>query len=70
MPPQPRILEVNPDHPFVQKLQSGYDADKDSVELGTLASVLYSLALPAEGGELAKLAEFTRQVAQALSKGI
>ncbi len=70
MPPQPRILEVNPDHPFVQKLQSGYDADKDSVELGTLASVLYSLALLAEGGELAKPAEFTRQVAQALSKGI
>ncbi|MBS2034053.1 molecular chaperone HtpG [bacterium] len=70
MPPQPRILEVNPDHPFVQKLQAGYDANKDSAELGTLASVLYSLALLAEGGELAKPAEFTRQVAQALSKGL
>jgi molecular chaperone HtpG len=70
MPPQPRILEVNPDHPFVQKLQAGYDANKDSAELGTLASVLYSLALLAEGGELAKPAEFTRQVAEALSKGL
>lgn len=70
MPPQPRILEVNPDHPFVQKLQSGYDANKDSADLGTLASLLYSLALLAEGGELAKPAEFTRQVAQALSKSL
>lgn len=70
MPPQPRILEINPDHPFVQKLQAGYDANKDSADLGTLASVLYSLALLAEGGELAKPAEFTRQVAEALSKGL
>lgn len=70
MPPQPRILEVNPDHPFVQKLQAGYDANKDSADLGTLASLLYSLALLAEGGELAKPAEFTRQVAEALSKGL
>ncbi|MBT9583219.1 molecular chaperone HtpG [bacterium] len=70
MPAQPRILEINPDHPFVQKLQSRYDEKQDQDELNTWAHLLYSLALLAEGGELTKPAEFTRQVAQALSKSL
>lgn len=70
MPPQPRILEVNPDHPFVQKLNERYGQTGDQEELGDLAQMLYSLALLAEGGELSKPAEFTRQVAQALSKSL
>jgi molecular chaperone HtpG len=70
IPSHPRILEINPDHPFVQKLQSRYDEKQDQDELNTWAQLLYSLALLAEGGELTKPAEFTRQVAQALSKSL
>jgi molecular chaperone HtpG len=70
VPPQPRILEVNPDHPFVQKLRARYESEKDAAEIAASAQLLYSLALLAEGGELAKPAEFTRQVADALSKAL
>lgn len=70
VPSQPRILEVNPDHPFVQKLRGRYDEQKDADSLGEWAQLLFSLALLAEGGELAKPAEFTRQVAQALSRSL
>ena len=70
MPAQPRILEVNPDHPFVQKLQQRYDEKKDHDDLAGWAQMLYSLALLAEGGELTKPAEFTRQVATALSNSL
>lgn len=70
VPAQPRILEVNPDHPFVKKLQERYDQSKDQQDLGQWAQMLYSLALLAEGGELAQPAEFTRQVAQALAQSL
>lgn len=70
VPPQQRILEINPDHPLVQKLQERYNQEKDAGELATWAQLLHSLALLAEGGELAKPAEFTRQVAEALSRSL
>lgn len=70
VPSQPRILEVNAEHPFVQKLRTRYEEQKDAEELSTWAQLLFSLALLAEGGELAKPAEFTRQVAQALSRSL
>lgn len=70
VPPQPRVLEVNPEHPLVQKLRSRFDTEKDASDLGEAAGLLYGLALLAEGGELSKPAEFTRQVANALSRGL
>jgi molecular chaperone HtpG len=70
VPSQPRILEINPNHPFVQKLQDRYGQEKDAEALGSWAGMLYSLALLAEGGELARPAEFTRQVADALAQSL
>jgi molecular chaperone HtpG len=70
VPASKRILEINPEHSFVQKLRSSYEADASREELSAWAHMLFSLALLAEGGELAKPAEFSRQVADALAKSL
>lgn len=70
MPPQPRILEINPEHPFVARLNQRYGEAGHQEELVEWAEMLYSLALLAEGGELSKPSDFTRKVAQALSRSL
>ncbi len=61
VPESKRILELNPTHPLLEKMQGMYDADKDDAVLKDYAELLYGQAALAEGqapsnpGRLAKL---------------
>ncbi|WP_027343326.1 molecular chaperone HtpG [Hamadaea tsunoensis] len=59
-----RILEINPEHPLVLRLQAAQAAGKDETEV---AELLYGTALLAEGGELADPARFARLLADRLA---
>jgi molecular chaperone HtpG len=63
MPGQKRILEVNPSHPILEKLQARFDADPESEAIEPFARLLYGQAVLAEGGELKNPAAFARLVA-------
>ncbi len=55
---QKPVLELNPTHPLVKKL----DAEQSETRFGELARVLFDQALLAEGGQLDDPASFVRRV--------
>ena len=55
---QKPILEINPAHPLVKKL----DAESDMARFGELARVLFDQALLAEGGKLDDPASFVKRI--------
>jgi molecular chaperone HtpG len=57
-PAAKRILEVNPKHPLVLKL----DAESDEAKLGNWAHLLFEQALLAEGGRLDDPAAFVKRM--------
>ncbi len=63
-PKQLRIMELNPDHEIVQKLQERVGNDKDDSAIDDYAELLLGYALIAEGSELANPAKFNQAVAK------
>lgn len=70
VPVTKRILEINAEHPLVSHLSKRYESDKDSPELAKTASMLYQLALLAEGGELDDPSGFSKSVAEILGRSL
>jgi molecular chaperone HtpG len=70
VPTSKRILELNPEHPVLQKLQQVYSTNKEAPELGQYAQLLYGQAVLAEGGQLADPAQFSRLVAELMVKAV
>lgn len=63
-----RIMEINPSHPVLAKMQEIYNADNADPRLGEYAQLLYGQAVLAEGGELPDPAAFGRLVADLMVK--
>ncbi len=70
VPKTKRILELNPKHEIVEKLQGVFDRDPAAAELSQFARVLYGQALLAEGGQLPEPAEFSRLLSEILVKAL
>ena len=64
IPPSKRILELNPSHPLVTKLQSLQSTDADKAKIHV--RVLRDQAVLAEGGRIADPAAFAKQVQELL----
>lgn len=58
VPPSKPILEINPQHPLLQKL----DQEADEERFGELAAVLFDQASLAEGGQLDDPAAYVRRL--------
>jgi molecular chaperone HtpG len=61
-PKTKRILEINPDHPFVLRLGAIQAQDATTPELKTYAQLLHGQAILAEGGELPDPGAYSRIV--------
>ena len=61
-PKTKRILEINPDHPFVVRLGAIQAHDAKTPELKTYAQLLHGQAILAEGGELPDPGAYSRIV--------
>jgi molecular chaperone HtpG len=68
IPKTKRILELNPSHPLLPKLQAIFEKDSKSVELHDYAKLLHGQALLAEGSALADPAGFSKLVADLMVK--
>ncbi|MEM0950997.1 MAG: molecular chaperone HtpG [Cyanobacteria bacterium P01_H01_bin.74] len=66
VPENKRILEVNPDHPMTQKLQTLFDADQNSTKLADFTYLLYGQALLSEGSALPNPAKFSQLMSDML----
>jgi len=70
VPKTKRTLEINTDHPLIQKLDALVKREPQSEQIGQYARVLHGQALLAEGGQLADPAEFSRVLADVLSRSL
>ena len=70
LPTQKRILELNPEHPLLEKLQTKFGGDPSDPLLRDYAHLLYGHALLAEGSELADPARYNRLVGELMLKAL
>ena len=70
VPKVKRILEVNPEHPILQKLQARFEKDKGDTVVREFAALLYGQALLAEGGQPMDPAGFGKKLAEVLERGL
>ena len=61
-----RVLEINMNHPILQKLQSLYETNRDALK--TYADLLYSQALLIEGISLEDPVSFSNQICELMTK--
>lgn len=61
---QRRILELNPEHQIVGKLEEQFQADKEAPVLDDYAQLLFGYALLAEGTELEEPVRFNKAMAE------
>ena len=69
MPRQKRILELNPKHEIVQKLQDRYEKDAEDPVTAEYAELLYGYATLAEGSELPDPVRFNQLLARLMARG-
>jgi molecular chaperone HtpG len=69
-PKQRRIMELNPNHPIIQKLQDRFKANSDDQALGDAIELLFELALVAEGSEIADPVRLNRLTLDLLQKAV
>ncbi|MBN2310917.1 MAG: molecular chaperone HtpG [Candidatus Hydrogenedentes bacterium] len=62
VPKTKRILELNPNHRILERLQAIYDADQEDPRLNDYAQLLYGQAVLAEGGQPPNPGRFARLV--------
>lgn len=70
MPATKRILELNPNHTILTKLQEIFDKDNNDAALGDYAELLYGQAVLAEGGQLPNPGKFSKLVAELMVNAI
>jgi len=63
MPAVKRILEINPNHPVLEKLQDLFNEDNNDPHLDDYAQLLYGQAVLAEGGQPPNPAQFSKLLA-------
>jgi molecular chaperone HtpG len=66
VPKVKRILELNPTHPLLPKLQALVERDKNDPALAHYAELLHGQAILAEGGQLPDPAAFSQRIAELL----
>ncbi|MBU4011715.1 MAG: molecular chaperone HtpG, partial [Proteobacteria bacterium] len=66
-PDSKRILELNMNHPVVEKINSIFEEDAAAPVLKDYAHILFDLATISEGGKIDDPAGFTRRVGELMS---
>ena len=68
--PQKRIMELNPKHDVLAKLQEKFAADQKDPVLDDYAHLLLGYAFLSEGSELPEPARFNKLVGELMVKGL
>ncbi len=65
-----RILELNPEHPILEKLKAIHEQNNEAPELNDYANLLYGQAVLAEGGDLPDPASFSKLVSDLMVRTV
>ena len=70
LPTQKRIMELNPTHPLLEKLQECFQHDNDDPRLKTYAELLFGYGLLAEGSELPDPVRFNTHLVELMATNL
>lgn len=62
VPDTQRIMEINPDHPIIQRMRAWHEQDKDDSRLANAADLLYYETLTAEGSPVDNPSHFAKLI--------
>jgi molecular chaperone HtpG len=65
-----RVLELNMEHPVVEKIKTLFENDRDNPELKDYSQLLLDIAIVGEGGKLDNPARFSKMVGDLMSRAI
>ncbi|MDY6904271.1 MAG: molecular chaperone HtpG [Thermodesulfobacteriota bacterium] len=69
LPSTKRVLEVNTEHPAIQKLKEMFDADSENTQLADYIGLIYDVALIGEGGRVENPSRFSKMVGDLMATG-
>jgi molecular chaperone HtpG len=70
MPDNKRILELNINHPVLEKIQDIYVKNKDDDALAVYSNLLLDLAVIGEGGKIENPSDFSKTIGDLMAKAI
>ena len=70
IPVSKRVLELNTDHPVLEKLKKMYESDKNDPKLKEYSHLLYDLAIIGEGGKIENPSLFSKLVGGLLDNAL
>ena len=62
VPPSKRVLELNMDHPLLEKIKKIFEKNKEAEVLKDFTTFLYDMAVVSEGGKLDDPARFNKMI--------
>ncbi len=65
-----RVLELNMDHPVVEKIKAVFENDRDNPELKKYSQLLFDMAVVAEGGKLDNPSRFSKMVGDLMTRAM
>jgi molecular chaperone HtpG len=69
-PESKRVLELNMDHPVVDKIKTLFENDRDNPRLQDYSQLLLDMAVVSEGGKLDNPGRFSKMVGELMSRAI
>ena len=69
-PETKRVLELNMEHPVVDKIKTLYENDRDNPQLKAYSEMLLDMAVVSEGGKLDNPARFSKMVGELMSQAM
>jgi molecular chaperone HtpG len=69
-PETKRVLELNMDHPVVEKIKTLFESDRESTELKEYSQLLFDMAVVGEGGKVDNPTRFSKLVGDLMAKAM
>jgi molecular chaperone HtpG len=69
-PEQKRVMEVNVNHPVMEKIKQIFETDTTSPVLTDYADLLFDIAVISEGGKLDNPSRFSKLMGDLMAKAI
>jgi molecular chaperone HtpG len=70
MPENKRVLELNMDHPVMEKIKNLFESDKDNPQLKKYSQLLYDMAIIGEGGKVENPSRFSKLVGELMTAAV
>lgn len=69
-PESKRVLELNMDHPVIEKIKALFESDREHPQLKDYSQILFDMAVVGEGGKLDNPGQFSKMVGDLMAQAM